>query len=268
MIACSKCGQVIIDESCRDEGDGKYSHAICPTDIITKSELEPFGKRAVVGRDAIRLSDLQMGCIQLTACALYNLNREITAEAVHKMWPDDDEVFTGVQPTVYHINKYLMTKAFITDMAKRGVRLDHMAQQLTTEQFALIEMFRNPSGRSFDTMLKRAKVPKSKFNSWMKQPMFLEHFQKMVGDNTDQALMLSEITVADRASNGDLNATKFLWEFRDKFVANNKNATSGNELVGIILDAVQQVIGPLEKGDVHLQEIKQLIQFKATGLGL
>lgn len=262
MIVCAKCKQVIYNEMEESEA-GPIHPGNCPNVLVTKADLEPFGKGVPVRRNEINLSDQQMGAIELISQALYNTNSDITFDAIIKMWPDDDERFAGSKPVRLHAEKYLRSNAFLANMATRGVRLAAMEHQLTSEQFALIELMRNPEGRRMSVIMKRAGVTKSKFNSWMQQPAFQTHFKTMVGDNTQQALLLSEISLADKAADGDINATKFLWEFTEKYNSQkNSNQTDAMDLVHIILDAVQNEVND----PAVLERIKQRVQFKATGL--
>lgn len=215
----------------------------CPTIMTTAKDLEPFGKRTTVSRAALSLSDKQMDGIQRLAKAIYSLDGELTSTEIIRMWstePDDLKAYDKA-PSAHIIDQYLRTTAFIGDMARRGVKLDEMAQQLSTEQIAFMELVRNPEGRKLSVIMKRAGVTKYKFDGWMKQPLFLKYMQKTIGDDTNTALLLSEVTLGQRAMEGDLNATKFLWEFKEKYNSQkNTNAHDAMDFVRIVLNSVQR----------------------------
>lgn len=242
MIVCVDCKQIIVSEM-HETPKGPVHTGGCPSILTTNKDLEPFGKRNTVSRAALSLSDKQMDGIQRLAKAIYSLDGELTASNIVNMWAtDEDDIKAyGAPPKAHVIEIYLRTTAFIQDMARRGVRLDEMSQQLTTEQIAFMELVRNPEGRKLSVIMKRAGVTKYKFDAWMKQPIFLKYFQKTVGDDTNTALLLSEITVAQRAMEGDLSATKFLWEFKDKYnSAKSSNANDAMEFVRVVLNSVQR----------------------------
>lgn len=262
MIVCVDCKQIILGEM-HETDLGPVHTGICPT-LTKQKDLEPFGKRTTVSRAALSLSDKQMDGIQRLAKAIYSLDGELNSSSIIQMWstePDDIKAYDKA-PTAHVIDQYLRTTAFIGDMAKRGVKLDEMSQQLSTEQIALMELIRNPEGRKLSVILKRAGVTKYKFDGWLKQPLFLKYFQKTIGDDTNTALLLSEVTLSQRAMDGDLNATKFLWEFKDKYnAAKNSNANDAMELVRIILNSVQRNI----KDPVIIDAIKKDIDaYKLT----
>lgn len=242
MMVCVECKEIIVGEF-HETPLGAIHSGGCPAIMTTHKDLEPFGLRTTVARSVLQLSDKQMDGIQRLAKAIYSLDGELNADNISNMWAtDEDEIKNyGARPAVKIIEDYLRTTAFIQDMARRGVRLDEMAQQLTTEQIAFVQMMRNPEGRKLAIIMKRAGVTKAKFDGWMKQPLFSKYFQKTIGDDSETALMLSEITLAQKAQEGDMGALKFLWEYKDKYnAAKNTNANDAMEFVRIVLGAVSR----------------------------
>ena len=241
MIVCSDCNEIIAGEM---TAEGTHLGG-CPSVMTTSTDLAPFGRRLTVDRKTISLSDRQMDAIQRLAKAIHSLDGEMTSANIRLMWPSDtDELkLSGPVPPVAVLETYLRTTAFLQDMARRGVRLDEMSQQLTTQQLALVQMMRNPEGRKLSVILKRAKVTQYQLDSWMKQPLFNKYVTKMIGDSTNQALLFSEVPLSQKAMDGDMNALKFLWEWQDKYnPAKNESADNAVAFVRIVLRAVQEEI--------------------------
>lgn len=271
MLVCSECKQIITGEV----GESPHGNPIhlggCPDDMVFSADLEPFGARVTVDRKAVDLSNQQMDAIQRLATACYSMNVKIDADHIHKMWPTDTSelALSGPRPSQGRISFYMTTNAFIHDMAKRGVRLDEMEMQLTSEQIALIQMMRNPEGRKLSTILKRAGVTKYKFDSWMKQPLFQKYITAQIGDSTTQALLLSEISLAEKAQDGDLNAIKFLMEWQGKYNPHkDNNAADVMEFVRIVLGVVQRVVGAMPNGSEALEKIQSEINLQRSTMGI
>ena len=267
MMVCENCNTVIIGEMVQGPL-GPIHKGGCPGDV---TDLEPFGIRLTVARNAIDLSNQQMDAIQRLAKAIWSMNEEISPKLILSMWPTDTSelIITGPKPTNKQLEPYLRTNAFIQDMAKRGVRLDEMSQQLTSQQEALVQMMRNPEGRKLSTILKRAGVTQYVFDGWMKQPIFRKYVTAMIGDSTNQALLLSEIPLTQKALDGDMNALKFLYEWQNKYnPAKDNNADDAREFLRIVLGVVQRVVGKLPGGSDALKEIQDQIQLEQTTTGV
>lgn len=271
MIACNECKEIITGEV----GESPNGHPVhlggCPRDMELSGDLMPFGSRVTVDRKAVDLSNKQMDAIQRLAKVCYSMDVPMNEEQILKMWPTDTSelVLSGPKPPQGKVRYYMTTTAFIQDMAKRGVRLDEMEQQLTSEQLALVQMMRNPEGRKLSTILKRAGVTKYKLDSWMKQPLFVKYVTSQIGDTTQQALLFSEISLAEKAQDGDLNAIKFLMEWQNKYNPHkDNNATDVMEFVRIVLGVVQRVVGAMPDGAKALEEIQQELELQKTALGI
>lgn len=270
MIVCAECGEIIIDEVV-DTENGPVHYGGCPSVMSNSMDIAKFEQRLTVPREQINLSNPQLDAIQRLAVASHNLDQEINAETILLMWPTDTAELrrSGPKPQKTQVENYLRTTAFIQDMATRGVRLDEMAQQLTSAQMALVQMVRNPEGRKLSVILKRAKVTQSQFDGWMKQPLFRKYITKTIGDSTNQALLLSEVPLSQKALDGDLNAIKFLMEWQNKYNPHkDNNAADAMEFVRVVLGAVQRVVGKAPNGAEMLAEIQKSIELEQTAMGI
>lgn len=270
MIICENCNEVIVGEMV--EGPkGPIHLGGCPSEMEFSNAIEPFGKRVTVDRKTIDLSNQQMDAIQRLAKAIWSVDEEMTPERILMMWPTDTSelAISGPKPTKTRVETYIRTTAFIKDMASRGVRLDDMAQQLTSQQMALVQMMRNPEGRKLSVILRRAGVTQYVFDGWMKNAVFRKYVTSMIGDTTNQALLLSEIPLSQKALEGDLNAIKFLYEWRDKYnPAKDNNAADAMEFVRVVLGVVSSVLGSQPNGADLLTKIQKEIELKQTTMGL
>ena len=270
MIICEECNEVIVGEMV-ESYNGPIHKGGCPENMRFSGQLDPFGQRVTVDRKTIDLSNQQMDAAQRLAKAIFSMDEEITAEKILLMWPTDtvELKISGPKPTKTKLEVYLRTTAFIKDMASRGVKLDEMKQQLSSAQIALVQMIKNPEGRKLSTILRRAKVSQYVFDGWMKQPVFRKYVTAIIGDTTNQALLLSEVSLSQKALDGDMNAIKFLYEFKDKYnPAKDNNAADAMEFVRTVLAVVQRVVGKMDGGAEALSEIKQGIEMEQTANGI
>lgn len=131
---------------------------------------------------------------------------------------------SGAPPTVEQITKYVPEipkarvqvimglEAYRKTCEARGINLS-ARPGLTHEQELALSIIMDPSaGKGLSQRLKRAGVPRAKYDAWKKNPVFNAHLTA-VGENVlKNAETDMMVSLAGMAADGDLGAIKFSFE--------------------------------------------------------
>ncbi len=146
------------------------------------------------------------------------------------------QIRTGMQPGI--ISKVLASQEFKRALELRGVVPS--ASGLTTEQDYVLLNLTNPSdGKTLQQKLKAAGVSYTKYQAWMKQPVFRAQIDSMtqgiLHDNMPAIVQLSRL-----AGQGDLGAIKYQLELNGTYDPNKQQSIDILALMSAILEIISK----------------------------
>lgn len=168
------------------------------------------------------------------------------AQVIYDLWPTtgDLERYAGPRPSITAIQQYQSTPEFREGMHKRGIEVDPSVGEMTEEQLTCVALLTNQmDGRSPKAKLKALNIPYSKYAGWLRQKPFNDAMRQIAGKGLDEALPLAEVALARNAANGDLAATKFLFEVTGRYNPMQQQAIDSQALIAVMIDAAQEVLG-------------------------
>jgi hypothetical protein len=217
--------------------------------------------------------------ILLTARGQFVAGEPLTAQAISQVWPvglnhnntvakfvtDPEErgkVFrAGFKPTVAQIQIYMQTPEYREGMKEFGIEIDPNDTGLTAEQHGFLTILTNVAdGRDLKRKLSAAGISWSKFQVWLKQPLFAYRWNKLAGETLKEAVPHAQIQLAAKMTQGDLSAIKLGFEITGFHDPNGKKQIDAEAFVGVILEVIEDSI----KDPELLKEIATKIQLRGT----
>ena len=223
-----------------------------------------IGKEVVAPARPIRLTQQQKLNIRQLSYYQALKDEEYSAETIYGLWPTDKESHwkAGDRPSITAIKQFKATEEYRELMLEVGIEVTEVTQLNERQIMALKKLSETGDKRSKTAILKSMGVSTTEWRGWMRQAEFHEAFQAMVGASVKDALVMSEIKLADMAESGDLNAIKFLWEYTGKHNPAAQQAVDAQQLMNVMIDAAQKVFG---KADPELfQEFIQEVRLNAS----
>src|SRR4030095_12497697 len=203
----------------------------------------------------------------------------LTAQAISQVWPvglnhnntgakhisDPEErgrIFrAGFRPSVAQIQIYMQTPEYREAMKEFGIELDPNDTGLTAEQLGFLTILTNVAdGRDLKRKLSAAGIPWSKFQVWLKQPLFAYRWNKLAGETLKEAVPHAQIQLAAKMAQGDMTAIKLGFEITGFHDPNGKKQIDAEAFVGVILEVIEDSI----KDPELLKEIATKIQLRGT----
>lgn len=169
-----------------------------------------------------------------------------TAQVIYDLWPTtgDLERYAGPRPSITAIQQYQNTPEFREGMHKRGIEVDPSVGEMTEEQITCIALLTNMMDRrSPKAKLKALGIPYSKYAAWLKQKPFNDAMRSIASKGLDESIALAEVALARNAAEGDLPATKFLFEVTGRYNPMQQQAIDSQALIAVMIDAAQEVLG-------------------------
>lgn len=194
---------------------------------------------------AISLSRKQKLNIEILSYGQAIKDEVYTADVIHSLWPTDpgERWRADIRPSITAIQQYQSTPEYRSGMAKRGIEVNPNVSELTQEQLACISVLTDYSDRrSFTSKLRALGISSSTYRGWLKQRAFNDAIRKLAGASLSEALPLAETALAEKASNGDLGALKFLFEVTGRYNPAQQQAIDAQELIAIMVDVAQEVM--------------------------
>jgi len=145
--------------------------------------------------------------------------------------PLPEDVAKYVSVGLSKIQKIMVLPAFREACEARGIAYSSR-QGLTQEQDFALQIILDPSfNGGLEQRLKKAKVPMSKYRAWLKNPVFRNYLESVGGSvlKDFEANML--VALANRASNGDVNAIKYAFEVSGKHDPTQRQVMDGQRLM-------------------------------------
>lgn len=229
---------------------------------VQKEILETIGKNTdILPIPVINLDGRQKKNIQLLARGLFVLGQPMTGEAIWNLWPegmnrngkisdrieDKDErgrVFrAGFRPSINEIQNYCRTEEYRDGMSSLGIEIDERDTGLTAEQLGLLTILSNPAdGRDLKRKLSHAGISWAKYQVWLKQPVFSQAHNQIIGEALKQAIPMAEQQLAAKMVAGDLTAIKYGFEVSGRHDPNGKKQVDAQALLQILLEVIEEEI--------------------------
>jgi hypothetical protein len=226
--------------------------------------VQILGKEVVAPARPISLTKQQRLNIRQLSYYQALKNEEYSAETIYKLWPTDKESHwkAGDRPSITAIKQFKATEEYRELMLEVGIEVTEVTQLNERQIMTLKKLSETGDKRSKTAQLKALGVSTTEWRGWMRQQEFYESFQKMVGGSVKDALLMSEVKLADMAESGDLNAIKFLWEYTGKHNPSQQQALDAQQLMNVMIDSAQEIFG---KADPELfKEFIEMVRLKAS----
>lgn len=159
------------------------------------------------------------------------------------LFPSVDEVYniTAKKYSRRKISEVMGSKEYLEAIKQRGMltRPDD-ANGITAQQSYLLSILSDPTfvKRSMRDKLKAAGVTYPQYRAWLKQPVFLRHFNRMTeGMLTDHTGNLHTVLM-NKALNGDLAAIKYIYELNGRFDPASRQMQDIAVIVERIIDII------------------------------
>jgi hypothetical protein len=175
------------------------------------------------------------------AAAGYSVNKRVpTVEEIH--------FYSGAAPK--SISKVLATQEFKDIMERRGYAWDKA--KLTPEQEFAVGIITDPSRRGdMASKLKAAGISFSQYRAWMKQPHFKDFISKVGEDMLGEHIQDVHTSVVNRATNGDINAAKLVYELTGRYDPAKQQVIDLQAIISLLLEVItRHVRDPIVLGDI------------------
>lgn len=162
------------------------------------------------------------------AAAAYSVNKRVpTIEEIH--------YYSGSQ--LKSISKVLATQEFKDIMERRGYAWDRC--KLTPEQEFAVGIITDPSRRGdMSSKLRAAGISFSQYRAWMKQPHFKDFISKVGEDMLGEHIQDVHTSVVNRATNGDINAAKLVYELTGRYDPAKQQVVDLQAIISLLLEVI------------------------------
>jgi hypothetical protein len=129
-------------------------------------------------------------------------------------------------------------------MANRGIRIpvgDTYPSELTQEQLACVAVVLDWSDRrSHATKLKSMGVNATKWNGWMKNPVFKEYVHGLSTRNLDDALHVAHEGLVNATAKGSVDAIKYYMELTGRYTSDSGQMANFKVMVQRMVESIQR----------------------------
>jgi hypothetical protein len=155
--------------------------------------------------------------------------------------PDAKDVMEYVQgSTIKTVARIMETPEFVLAVKNRGVPWENI-NGLTTRQMLAITVMTNPHDRRNPAAkLKAVGVSHSQYAAWCKQPVFKRHMERVTEGLINDNIGLMQTALVNKATNGDLNAIKFVYEMTGKHDPASKEVIQLRSIVSMLLEILSR----------------------------
>lgn len=184
--------------------------------------------------------------VAATYTAYMNLGRIPSVDDVYKLWSKiPKKTYAGI----------FMTDEFKTAMQYRGVEFDSEAGLSLEQHMALIKMVNPNDRRSDSAKLKELGIPMARWQAWLKQPLFKEHYRARGEDVLLDAITPTLVGIAAAAPT-DLNAAKLLLEMTNRWNPNQQAALDAKIIVTTVVEAVIELVSDKDTRAAILDRVR------------
>jgi len=176
------------------------------------------------------IDDLTFRNALATVQILYNeLGRFPDIDELEERWPDIPGSTWG---------KILVTDEAIAALEARGIAFEPK-QALSYEQQQALLLLTDPTDRRpTGAKLKQVGVPYSRYQGWMRQPLFADAMLKMSENNLRDAVPMLLNKVVTEAENGKIEAIKLGLAMSGRYDPNAQQVQDARQVVFAVVEAV------------------------------
>jgi hypothetical protein len=233
-----------------------------PLDDEKSTVLEVIGKKVLEDNPpVINLDGRQKMNIRMLSRQLHNSRKPMTAEAIYDLWPkglnqngvvnsgitepvERGRVFrAGFRPTIQDIQQYQSSSEYIEGMGTLGIEVDPNDTGLTVEQLGLLTILSNPAdGRDLKRKLSHAGVTWNKYQTWLAQPVFAQHYKQMMDTLLKDIMPMAKQQIAAKIAAGDSAMIKFGMEVTGEHDPAGKKQIDAKAFIGILLEIIEEEV--------------------------
>lgn len=167
----------------------------------------------------------------------YRLNGVVPdVNECHRIWP---KITKAVYASLF------LTAEFKAALAYRGVDWEPETAGISTEQSYAITALSNPTDRrSQGVKLRELGVSPTKWQAWMRQPLFAEVFRRRAESNLSDAIPIAINALIGNAESGDNQAIKLLFEMTGRYNPTQVALDDARTVVMAMVEAVVKHTSP------------------------
>lgn len=165
--------------------------------------------------------------------------------------PDVNDVleYTGTM-TPKVVGRIMVTPEFEAAIRERGVPWNN-GGGLTAQQMLALAVMTDPTNKKTPAVkLKAIGVSYGQYRAWLKQPLFANKLNQLAESAIRDHLPDMQIALTNKATSGDLNAIKFVYELTGKYDPASKEVIQLKAVIQMLLEVLSR----------HLSQQPELLQ--------
>lgn len=213
----------------------------------SNTDIAPF---ALVSNNKIPgVSDLIFRRVIAGAAAAFLILKRLPTVAEIKQ-------YSGVQERT--ISKVIATREFKDTMNARGFQWQQA--RLSPEQEFAVGIITDPTRKGdMNTKLRAAGVSYSQYRAWMKQPHFKDFISKVGEDMLGEHIQDVHTSVMNRATNGDINAAKLVYELTGRYDPARQQMVDLQNVIGLILEVITRYVRDTNTLDLIATDVAKIM---------
>lgn len=174
----------------------------------------------------------------------------------HKLWPK--------------ISKETFAKAYTDEsvveaLRYRGVELNAESGLTLEQQYAIIKMSDPHDRRTMAAKLKEMKISSSTWHTWMKQPLFKQHYVDRAESIFADAVQPTMTAIAGAAMGGDLAAGKLVLAMTGRYRENDQAQQDAKLVILAVIEAVvRRVADPKIRSEILADVQQHVVGYDVT----
>lgn len=152
-----------------------------------------------------------------------------TLDEVHKVWP---KITKKTYATL------MTSPEFVKAMEYRGVKLDVDSGLSMEQQYALLKLTDLSDRRALGTKLKELGIPHSRYQNWLKEPLFAELLNKATKEAYRDYLPMVRQALVGKAMDGDMKAVELVLNITGEWNPQDQQLEDARTVVMAIVEAV------------------------------
>jgi hypothetical protein len=155
----------------------------------------------------------------------------------------------------------LKTDEFAQALRYRGIELEENAGLSLEQQTVLLKLADPLDRRSLSVKLKELGVPMPRYQAWLKQPLFREHYEQQSIDNYAEALPAIRSRLIEKAESGERWATELIFAKTGEYNPAQQEVESAR---AIVLKVVEAVIRHVRDADTRKAILADVALYAST----
>lgn len=211
-----------------------------------------FGTSLVANAKIPGVSDLILRKVIAGASAAFLILKRIPTVAEIKK-------YSGVQERT--ISKVIATRTFKDTMGARGFQWQQA--KLSPEQEFAVGIITDPTRKGdMNSKLRAAGVSYSQYRAWMKQPHFKDFISQVGEDMLGEHIHDVHTSVMNRATNGDINAAKLVYELTGRYDPARQQMADLQNVIGLILEVITRYVRDIPTLDLIAEDVATIMAGK------